>query len=353
MLILAHYYAYGPADDLERLLSSKIHRLVVVKVPLFLEPNSDIHIHIYEKGRLYSWKAQITPKLYFLQRIQSYLLSTLKLHGYSFDMAIGQDPVTTLIGLGLKNAGLVQKVVFHSHSYTAPARGVMYKLIDRIATIRSDTVWALSKRLVKIRKQVGAKRVMHVPVCIRDDAIPAVAPERGRSIVFIGRLSKDKGIDVLLKSLPELLKEYDNIIVIGKGPYEKILAKLSSKSRIVFVGPMPLADAMRMAAKAVLGLVLSKPSLEVLTTDPMKPKVYLAVGTPVVIPPYLELSSDVARTGAGALAYPKPWAIVNAAARVARNLDDALLAARELAKENDYWRCSTILVNAIKNTMEE
>ena len=352
-LILAHYYAYGPADDLERLLSSRIHRLMVVKVPLFLESNNEVYVRVYEKGRLYSWKARVAPRLHSLQRIQAYILSLLRLHGYTFDMAIGQDPIVTFIGLGLRRAGIVQKVVFHSHSYTAPARGAMYRLIDRIATIRSDTVWALSRRLAGIRKLIGARRVIHVPVCIRDDVLPASTSRRDRSIVFIGRLSRDKGIDVLLKSIPRLLESFDKIVIVGKGPYEKVLARLSSRREIMFMGPRPLAEAMKIAAEAALGLVLSRPSLEVLTTDPMKPKVYLAAGTPIIIPPYLELSSDVARAGAGALAYPKPSAVADAAARVAKNLDDSLSAARELARKNDYWKCSTILLNALKNTMEE
>lgn len=361
VLVLTHYYAYGPAYDLEHYLRPTANTLTIVEVPL-MQGDTIVKARSYRQGRkVLSYEYKL-PKplatLFPLERSIEYILTLLiPILEDDYDLAIAQDPLMTTLAIILKKLRKVNYVVFQSHNYTAPQRSSLYKLLDYYATVKCDCIWALSKRLAEIRRRLGAKCVLHVPVCIRDDVVDhALGVNRPKepAAVYIGGLSKEKGVDILLKLIPTLLRYFDNLYIIGKGPFEKAFMKLQrAYSKGVHVlGYKPLEQAMTYARISMLGLVFSRPSLEVLTTDPMKPKVYLAAETPILVPKYLEISNDVSEFNAGVVIKSLSTEYIRKELERLRLLDKYLEGARKLAKSREYFRCSRVLEVALSQTLE-
>lgn len=316
ILILTHYYSYGPADDLEWYLNKimNVQRSTIVKIPLKSEENKVI-ITSYEKGekifeRSFHFPSINTriPSLEIAAKIIEYTLSIISITAEAkhYDIAIAQDPITATIAIMLKQKNYISKVILQSHNFTSPTRSKLYKFLDLYTTTHSDIVWCLSNRLAEIRRKLGAKYTVQTPICIRDDVIDKTlnyTRRKSNDIVYIGSLSKDKGVDILLELVKTFTKNGNDTIIhiVGKGLlYEKIFERIGEiNKRVIYYGPQPLKRALQIASRASLGVVLTRPSYESLTTDPMKPKVYLAAHTPVILPEYFEISSYVNRFKAG------------------------------------------------------
>lgn len=370
VILVGHSYVYGPLSDLEWYLRPRVKHLVVMRTSLYpAKQKSWIRINYYEKGKKTVSKTIILPTLDLLfkktfleytMRFVTYFVMELEAIGYdqSYDIAIAQDPVSTLIAVMLRKIGKTGSVIFHSHSYIAPKRPVLYRLIDRYATRSSDVVWALSRRLVKIRKVLGAKKVLHAPICIRDDILDKVTARvqrREKSAIYIGTLNRDKGADILMKLIPTLAKVFEKIHIVGKGPYEDVFRIFSTRiSTLKFHGPLPLEKSMKLASKSMLGIMLSRPTLELITTDPMKPKVYLAANTPVMLPSYIELAKEVQQYNAGiVIERLSAKYIANKLLGEIDKLESYVGGARTLAKVSSYWRCNKILSTLLRETLLE
>jgi glycosyltransferase involved in cell wall biosynthesis len=66
----------------------------------------------------------------------------------------------------------------------------------------------------------------------------------GIFILFTGRISKDKNIDVLLSSFEDLAREHPDItlFVVGDGPYRKTAKRKYDRERIIYTGMIPYDD---------------------------------------------------------------------------------------------------------------
>lgn len=70
-------------------------------------------------------------------------------------------------------------------------------------------------------------------------------PSNDPVILFIGRLAKEKSIDVLIKAMPKLLEKIPNakLVIVGGGPsqleLEKLVESLHIKEAVIFTGMQP------------------------------------------------------------------------------------------------------------------
>jgi len=69
-----------------------------------------------------------------------------------------------------------------------------------------------------------------------------------RYVLFVGRLEKRKGLEVLLRALPPVMLEFPHIkcVVVGSGPLDaaarRLAAGLRIEHRVRFVGPVPARE---------------------------------------------------------------------------------------------------------------
>ena len=100
----------------------------------------------------------------------------------------------------------------------------------------ADVITAVSKETCDYYSKNGFD-VLHVPNAINLDDFPKKSIKKfKKQIIFAGRLSKEKGIDVLLETAKCLSPEY-NLLILGTGPEEEKVRNISnSKSNVHYLG---------------------------------------------------------------------------------------------------------------------
>ena len=97
-----------------------------------------------------------------------------------------------------------------------------------------------------------------------DSALPTMPPSSSNVLLFVGRLSEEKGVDLLLRGWREIRKVGHGVLrIIGDGPLRQQLELQArdygfSSAEVHFTGTLPYAEVLREVGKA-RGLVL--PSL--------------------------------------------------------------------------------------------
>lgn len=154
--------------------------------------------------------------------------------------------------------------------------GWVGRKIEKWAVRRADVVTAVSKSAVEYYQRLGI-RAVHVPNGIDLSMIPAEGERLyPRQVIYVGRLSREKGVDVLIRAMS--LVEGAHLIVVGSGPEEDRLRRLASGlGRVRFMGFLPRKQALRLVKGSDVFVLPSR--TEGLSTALLEA---MACGTPVV-----------------------------------------------------------------------
>jgi len=119
---------------------------------------------------------------------------------------------------------------------------------------RADKIIAVSNELaedIKRQYKVPEEKLVVIPNGIDVSKFKSMLVDNLREklgladekvIVSVGAISKQKGFHLLLKILPDILKEYKNVrlIIVGTGPYlqklKDMAAKLGIENHVIFAG---------------------------------------------------------------------------------------------------------------------
>jgi len=140
-----------------------------------------------------------------------------------------------------------------------------------------DTITVVSKSSYKYYKSIGYNPI-YIPNAIDLSIIPKNGiREHTRQVVFIGRISKEKGIDILLQAFTkDILKNID-LIVIGNGPLRNNLEKRYTSKNIHFKGFLPRKIALKYLKGSDLFVLPSR--IEGLSTSILEA---MACKTPII-----------------------------------------------------------------------
>jgi glycosyltransferase involved in cell wall biosynthesis len=267
------------------------------------------------------------------------------LAGPRVDLFIGVDCLNALAGLVLRACGKAGRVAFYVIDYTPrrfsnPLLNAAYRLVDHVAATRSDVVWNLSERMRDVRRRQGVAEARNTLVPVGVDLAkvrhPAKAAVRRHSLLYMGALHGNKGIQLAIEAFPEVLKKVPqaSLHIIGYGPFEAQARALAAASpaakRIHIPGGMGHDRLFREVPRFGVALApyLDDPGSYTWWCDPTKPKEYLACGLPLIItkvPWVWERVADKRQPLGLAIDYRKDQ-LVKAAVRLLG--DDAY-----------YWRC--------------
>jgi glycosyltransferase involved in cell wall biosynthesis len=134
-----------------------------------------------------------------------------------------------------------------------------------------------------VQRSLGGVYTAHVPNSVRLLPRPLARPP-GARLVYAGRLSVEKGVDVLLRAMPSIVQKHPRVelMIVGDGPARKELESLSLglqiKDRVHFTGSSE-ADAVIQTLQGADLAVL--PSLW-FENGPMVALEALAAGTPLI-----------------------------------------------------------------------
>ena len=242
----------------------------------------------------------------FLTYIFSVFISVRKLK-QKFDVFIGVATFSSMLGVILKKTGCVDKVIYYCIDYYPPPKNrgfntfinLIYKHIDVWLVKHADIIWEISPTIKEGRfRYMGIKPDTYqssiVPLGYCDDIIrDCPFDERKRwTLGFVGTLSENQGLQLVIEAIPELAKKFPEIKVrvIGHGPdasYLKgLVDKLDLQDRFIFHGFIKDEEEVYdILSKCVLGLATwtSEEDDNSLYADPGKPKLYALLGLPIVI----------------------------------------------------------------------
>ena len=144
--------------------------------------------------------------------------------------------------LAMKNASGKKILTLHGiySQQITNLHGKIYSSISKNyedkALTWADVITAVSKETCDYYSKNGFD-VLHVPNAINLDDFPKKAIKKfEKQIIFAGRLSKEKGIDVLLDTAKRLSPEY-NLLILGTGPEEEKIRNISnSKANVHYLG---------------------------------------------------------------------------------------------------------------------
>lgn len=328
-VIVTHVYATGPAFRLEEYLQKKVRSLVFIGHPFSYTKDNRSFIRKYKNGKLIKeekficWKS---PEIFFWVKDLLLTLWWVVKDTNQIDYLIGVDNLNAFSGYILKLIGKVKKIIFYTIDYI-PERfdnkflNSLYHYLDRLAVKKSYKVWNLSPIMVGEREKRGVSskyRDRQITVPIGADISKRVTmfdKIDKNKIVFMGHLREGQGVELLIDSMPEIVKEVPkaHLLVIGGGPlaekFKKDVEIKNLNSNVKFTGFIKeYAEVEKLLSDASVAVAPYADDNKTYTkyTDPGKPKDYLASGIPVVITKVPRIAFEIEKNKCGiAINYDK------------------------------------------------
>jgi glycosyltransferase involved in cell wall biosynthesis len=299
--LVSNYHTYGIQHAMRDFLKRHhAKNIVFLNHPLHGVSLSKQSILEYDNGRKKVLKIN-RPKLsetlsYAYDLLLSlYLGFKLKDH---IDIFVGFNSMNALAGIILKVFGRVTIVINYSHSYKSsrfnnPFKNITYKCIDFVA-LKSDYIWGLSTTLSDLRMKQG---VREEKIVLAPDGVDTTIITPGKydihkpyKLLFIGLINEINGLEIAIRSFPKLLLYNSSfeLHVVGNGEQymeiRKLVHTFGLDSKIHFHGILSIQKIAQLAKRMGVGIAPYKPmpNSTLLTTDPMKTKIYMAAGLPIV-----------------------------------------------------------------------
>jgi len=160
------------------------------------------------------------------------------------------------VGVFLKKLFKVPLLVTIHGSDLFPLKNRLFKKLQHFVVKNSDFITTNSKatknELVK-RFPEHSKKIEVIPMGVGVNLFRskrAKKPEKyskNRILLFVGRLSDQKGLQYIIDAMPDIIKynSKTKLLIIGEGPYEKVLREKSRENKVEeyveFLGSMPLS----------------------------------------------------------------------------------------------------------------
>jgi glycosyltransferase involved in cell wall biosynthesis len=113
-------------------------------------------------------------------------------------------------------------------------KGYFGNIIERLAVLMPDKIISVSEHTTYLLKnELNSKKLIStVPNGIEFDLITKIKPAKEKSdVIFAGRLTSHKNVDILIKSIKIIKEKNPEIksLIIGDGPEKKTLKTLTQK----------------------------------------------------------------------------------------------------------------------------
>ncbi len=176
----------------------------------------------------------------------------------------------------------------------------------------------------------------------------------GNLVLYVGRLVKEKNLDVLIKAVPKVLKELSNcrFVVAGKGPaseyYKNIVIENNLEENIIFQGYVEDEDLVRYYAASDVFVFPSKFETQGLTALEA-----MACGKPVVGADFLTLK-EIVRDGYNGYLF-NPDDPDDCAKKIIKTINEKSAMsknARQTALEYSVEKCTDKLLKVYENCLK-
>ena len=199
------------------------------------------------------------------------------------------DPELIPLGLYLHLRGA--RVVYDAHENVAldvatldngnhakRALALAWRSVEWLGGRRFDAVVAATPDIEQLFPREKTTLVRNFPV---SDEIADAGPsqrERDRAVIYVGRMSDDRGLGVMLQAAAATGVE---LRLAGLGP-DQLLADLAQRPSVVYRGWLTRPEIAAELRSARAGLVVLQPRAAYLESLPVKLFEYMAAGVPVI-----------------------------------------------------------------------
>lgn len=335
----------GSVEPLINFFPPRIKKLILIDQPY---PGSDFlspRIELYENGKLKKISSSsnwiniiLYPFLKLADKPGTHLSFKLrdfisvidccirsKIH---FDYFIGLESINTVAGIIMRKFGFIGKVIYYVSDYS-PRRypnkiiNWFYIQLDRFCATHSDFIWDVSRAIQPARIEAGlnprkSAPVIHVPNALNPEQIKYNSTNciNPFSLVYMGTLGPENGLDIMIKALPEVLQKFPKttLQIIGGGEYDKkrlehLVSELKIGRNVKFYGFIPDGEKMsKKLRECYVGLstyraIAGSPRYY---GDAGKIRAYAGAGLPIITTNVPPLGREVAEKNAAIIAGDNP-----------------------------------------------
>jgi glycosyltransferase involved in cell wall biosynthesis len=220
------------------------------------------------------------------------------LAGQRYDVCIFGNPNNVLLPLLLKMRGLVGTLIYDDWDYYAgfSDESWLWKLLMKwraqLCVSKADIVISVGSLLAELRQAQGAAQTAVIPngVDYRLFTRAHQKPPHPPTLVYIGKLADEYGIDVSLRGFAQVCQQIPDarylIIGYNEGDYADylrgIVQNLGLENRVDFVGAKRYEELPDLLAESDIGVALFRPNDLMKYAFPLKVVEYMAAGLPVI-----------------------------------------------------------------------
>lgn len=240
-----------------------------------------------------------------------------------FDVFIGVACFSTFGGIFLKKLGIAKNLIYYSIDYyPLPLKWRFnsfvvktFYVLDKWCVKNADITWHISSAIAEGRlkfAKVSPGDYKHIvaPLTYASRLRRFVPLEKVEhyTIGFVGSLSENQGLQLLIKAMPEIIKELPQakVRIIGRGPYgdelKSMVREAGLNERFLFHGFIEDDNAvLDILSHCAIGIATwtSGEDNNILYADPGKPKLYAFCGLPTVITNRTLIAKEINERRAG------------------------------------------------------
>ena len=322
-------------ETVEDYLKDKVKSLTVIALSSCFLKERLSSCRVYESGRLvnkfqlpafllkdYKWYRQplvLAVFLVYFAAICQALIRVKKKH----DLYIGISHSFGLWGAIFKKLGWVKHLIYYCIDYYEPSKKrefntifvKMINFIDRFTVKNADIVWDLSEKIPVKREELGKIKIG----TYKETVVPLGYSRHMRQfkdfgqinrwqIGFVGSVSENQGLQLLVEAMPEILARLPeiNVTIIGQGPYlaelKNMVAAKGLNDKFTFYGFVQEEGRMLdILSGCAIGVALYTPAegSNAACADTGKPKLYAFLGLPIITTTAYSRKDEVSSNKAG------------------------------------------------------
>ncbi len=192
------------------------------------------------------------------------------LNSIMLPLAKAERRILTLHGIYSRSVGIVHGGLL----------GRASQRFEKLMFNKADVVTAVSKAAAEYYTEKLGREVLHIPNAIDLSIVPREGRRFGdKQITFVGRLSREKGVDVLIRAVDKLRSDCGircTLVIVGDGPERSNLESIAPKETR-FLGFLPREEALKVVRGSDVFVLPSR--YEGLSTSLLEA---MACGIPVV-----------------------------------------------------------------------
>jgi len=290
------------------------------------------------KSEAYHW--QLPVLLLFVKDIIYSLIWSLKF-SKKWDLFYGADSLNALVGIFLREIGLVKKVVYYCMDYYPvrfknPVLNWAYFQIDGFCAKYADETWSVTQAIIDARKKkMGWKKNLKNQFVVPGGIWFYKAKRKPfdkidkKKLIYRGSLPDFMGVDLVIRALPELTKKMPDISfeVLGGGEelvdLKKLAKNLKVEKRVKFHGWVKDRQELeRIIGSGAIGVATFNTNIldkKIAVADPGKIKDYMLMGLPIIATNAFWFWKDVKEKKVGIIIDYNIDSFVNAVLKLLQN----------------------------------